>query len=126
MPIETEYDAKAGLRIHTVSGDFSFDELRETLETLYSHPGFDPDADSLWDLRRAKVDFSAKDVRVLAEFVATNWGGGGQSRAVIVASKDFEFGMARMYQAVLEDQTPNPVRVFREIDQAKRWLVEGD
>ena len=44
-----------------------------------------------------------------------------ESRRAIVADKDIDFGMARMY-ATLCDDGPKPIRVFRNMSKARRWL----
>jgi hypothetical protein len=50
MNIETKIDHIAKIRIHTVSGDFDFDEIYHVVEEIYEDPDFDPELNSVWDL----------------------------------------------------------------------------
>ena len=42
-------------------------------------------------------------------------------KIAIVASKDVEFGMARMVE-LLADESPTEIRVFRAVGEAESWL----
>ena len=124
MAIKTRIDPDTGLRRHEVQGKFMLADIRQTLEAIYSRPGFRPDANVLWDLRDGTPDFSTDDVRQLAEFVAENWGPRGRSKAAFVVSSDYQFGMSRMYEMLLKSQSRNALMVFRDIDDAERWLAD--
>ena len=124
MAIKTHIDPDTGLRRHEVQGKFTLVDIRQTLEAIYSHPDFRPDANVLWDLRDGTPDMSADDVRQLADFVAQNWGPGGKSKAAFVVSSDYQFGMSRMYEMLLKSQSRNALMVFRDIDDAERWLAD--
>jgi len=43
----------------------------------------------------------------------------------IVASRDLEYGISRMYQ-VYVDGLPVEVKVFRNIEPARNWVGESD
>jgi hypothetical protein len=43
-------------------------------------------------------------------------------RLAIVASQDIVYGMARMYQSLTEQTVAN-VRIFRDIEEARAWLI---
>jgi hypothetical protein len=124
MAIKTRIDPDTGLRRHEVQGKFMLADIRQTLEAIYSRPDFRPDANVLWDIRDGTPDFSTDDVRQLAEFVAENWGPGGRSKAAFVVSSDYQFGMSRMYEMLLKSQSRNALMVFRDIDDAERWLAD--
>ncbi len=124
MAIKTRIDPDTGLRRHEVQGKFMLADIRQTLEAIYSRPDFRPDANVLWDLRDGTPDFSTDDVRQLAVFVAENWGPGGRSKAAFVVSSDYQFGMSRMYEMLLKSQSRNALVVFRDIDDAERWLAD--
>jgi hypothetical protein len=126
MAIKTHIEPDTGLRRHKVQGKFMLVDIRQTLEAIYSRPDFRPDANVLWDLREATPDLSAEDVRQLADFVAKNWGPEGKSKAAFVVSSDYQFGMSRMYEMLLKSQSRNALMVFRDIDDAERWLADDD
>jgi len=63
------------LRTHQMAGNVTLPAFRGILQGLYASKQFDPDMNSLWDLRLA--DFSGlmpEDVRELMHVVVSNWG----------------------------------------------------
>lgn len=85
----------------------------------------DPDVlagrDELVDLRAVDgARMSSAGLRQLAGvFEAHEKGEPG--RVAIVASSDLAFGLSRMYQA-FRSQSMSEIRVFRDLDEACRWL----
>jgi hypothetical protein len=126
MPINTYIDANTGYRTHTVTGEISRDDVQRTLQETYSHPDFRQGASALWDFVKATGEFPTEDVRHLADFVGRLVGDEGKGKAAIVVASDFEIGMAKMYETILSGQSSKSVMVFKDIDEAKRWLDEGD
>jgi hypothetical protein len=109
-----------------VTGEISMDQVRNTLEDVYAHPDFRPEAGAVWDLVAATGDIPTEDVRHLADFVGKLVGEKAPGKVAIVVAHDFEFGMARMYETILGSQSSKPIMVFRDMDEAKRWLDEVD
>ena len=50
MELETKINKEYKYRIHTLSGEFDFDALFESLVGVYDDPNFDPDLNSVWNL----------------------------------------------------------------------------
>jgi hypothetical protein len=125
MAIETRIDRSADIRIHTASGELTFDELRATLQALYSSPDFRPEQHVLWDLREAVLTrFSLAEVRDIADLVAEHRGTADPARAALVVSRDVDYGMARMFEQVLAGGSETNVRVFRDLQEAMAWITE--
>lgn len=123
MEFDTRIDKSANLRIHKVSGTVTVADLVAKLKELYSSPTFEPDMNVLWDLRDARIE-SAKSPEIddLSLFVAGHWATSGKSKAALVVSGDFEYGLSRMYEVFLESKSPNDVMVFRNIEKAMAWV----
>jgi len=119
MAVSTHVDRKAKLRKHTVSGSLTLPVLQGILRDVYAHPDYDPTLNVLWDLRDAVVEFSSEDVRQLTDAVGSYWQG---ARAAIVATNEFAFGMARMYEMVMSEKSSGDVMVFRSLAEAEQWL----
>jgi hypothetical protein len=88
-------------------------------EMLRNDPAFDPEFAQLIDMRDADgSEVSAAGVQALANrpplFKPS-------SRRAIVVPTDLGFGMARMFELLREGKS-GEVRVFRDLDEAKRWL----
>lgn len=126
MPVETHIETDTGFRTHTVTGNVSLNEVYETVEDVYKLPDFNPGAPALWDLRGASIELPTEDVRHLADFIGKLVGEGAGGKVAIVVSEDFEVGLARMYETILSSQSCKPMKVFRDLAEAKRWLDEVD
>jgi len=123
MTITTHIDKEANLRHHKVTGPLTKDELIEKLKEVYSEPDFDPDMNTLWDLREADLSsFFSPDIQEVRDFVSEHWGTGGKSRSALVVSRDLNYGLSRMYEAFLKGKTSSEVAVFRDYDDAVKWI----
>jgi hypothetical protein len=126
MQITTQIDPDTGFRVHTVTGDLKLDDVRTALEDTYAHPDFRPEAGAVWDLVAATGDISTEEVRHLADFVGKLVGEGASGKVALVVAHDFEFGMARMYESILGGQSSKRFMVFRDMEEATRWVDEDD
>jgi hypothetical protein len=78
----------------------------------------------MWDLRDADLTaFSTDDIKSVSGLVKQNWGTSSSSRAALVVSRDVDFGLARMYEQLLDNGSTGDVTVFRDYDEAIAWLT---
>ena len=122
MPIRMIIDRAAGLIRTTASGRVSGDDLVTYYHRLRAHPDFRSTLNEIFDLSEvtdAAVD--AGDVRRLSEVTEEFTRRGVTVRIAIVAPRDLEFGLARMYE-MLQSQSLNDVRVFRTRADAESWI----
>ena len=121
--METKIDAETGLRTHVLTGGVSQEEVEDALREVYSRPDFVPDADTLCDLREADLgQLSHTIIKSIASYVAKNRGAESGARTAIVVGRDLTFGLARMYEQMLEASSDVSVMVFRDMDEAMAWL----
>ena len=86
---------------------------------ILAHPDFDPDFDELVDHSRSNgMAVPAEAVRELATKPPIYH---PSSRRALVAPSAAGFGMGRMYELLREGKAGD-IRVFREADEAMRWL----
>jgi hypothetical protein len=122
MGIDTKIDEDAGLRIHTVSGELTFEMLSAMLEATYADPQFRPEHNVLWEVRGAALtNFSSTEVRNISELVQGQWRG---AKAALVVGSDADYGMARMYEMHLASGSSGEVRVFRDLEEAHAWVTK--
>ena len=69
-------------------------------------------------------DLSTEEVRVLVLLVGSKWNTSSQVRSALVVTRELEYGLARMYEMQLSAMSDNEIRVFKELDEAKKWVVE--
>ncbi len=126
MTFETTIDEANQIRITTITGKITIDEIISKLKEIYGDAGLYDLPRSLWDAREAEIsDISTSQIKNLADFVSGNWGMEGNKKTALVAVKDFLFGLARMYEKSIEFKTPSIVRVFHDYDEALTWLKES-
>lgn len=121
MPISLDWDPER--RIWTFAAtSFSLEEVADLVDKhdFYGAKRF------LWDLRDLHTaPRSGEDVRRGAGLLSSSralWEG---SRAAIVVSRDLDFGIARMFQALSEGLGVE-YQVFRDVAAATGWLSVGD
>ena len=126
MEISTEINKKKNIRSHIVIGAVHISELTEYLKVIYNTPDLDTEMNVFWDLRKADFSsISSEEVRSFMGFVSKQWGTGGKSKAALVVSSDFEFGMSRMYQIMMDGATSSDIAIFRNVDEANEWIEAG-
>ena len=121
MAIAISIDRKGDSTVFNASGEVSFDEVKATIEKFYEEG---PTAKVLFDFNPASFEgFSADGVAKLAlsrERFRTQRIDG---KTALVASRDAAYGMLRMFEALNDSiDLPFEVRVFRELDEARKWL----
>lgn len=108
-PVRFSYDAEAAIRTATYTGTIDDASLVQAYRELVTQPGFDPLAHDLADLRLMAGDPARPRPDVVAGLA-------------IVAATPVAFGLARMYELLTQDRLPKDTRVFRDFDEATRWL----
>ena len=123
MEISTEINKEKNMRCHIVRGVVDISELTNCLKEIYNSSDLDPDMNVFWDLQKADFScISSENVRSFMEYVVKQWGTGGKSKAALVVSDNFGYGMSRMYQMMMEGATSSEVAVFKDINKAKEWI----
>jgi hypothetical protein len=113
------------LTTFTISGEVTFSEIVEVVESLKNNP---PELKVIWDFSHAQPNdsFKAVDMEKIATLVKTNLGLRSGGRTAYIAKSDTVYGIIRMYKAYLEYQEiAHEVRVFRQLDEAHQWIA-GD
>jgi hypothetical protein len=118
MPLKSIVIEESRLVVTRAAGVLKLRDLEENRAALLADPAFDPTYDHLFDLRGVgSIVFPTEDVERATSVRAFS----EASRRAVVAPEDLSFGLARMYGAHRGDLS-ELVRVFRDLDQALRWL----
>ena len=116
MPLSYKIDA--GIVYTTVTGKIEVQEQIDFMREMVSDPALPSPLLILRDTRE-QTGYIRGSHRELTSFAASLPIG---AKAAIVASEEVIFGTSRMFQARV-DETHN-VRVFRDIDEAREWLLQ--
>jgi len=124
MRIETTTISEKKIRIHTLSGEFDFDMLFQTLVDVYTRPQFDPVISSIWDF--SKVDnlqkISMEQLEKIVAYVAWKRSRLGKTKTGIVVSGDIDLGLAKMYEREMETTNMVEISIFSKVEEALDWL----
>ena len=77
----------------------------------------------IWDLSQIDLDLTGEQLEYLSECARSAFK--QPSKIAIVASKDLEFGLFRVYEVYRQDEQ-STVRVFRKEADARYWLSEDN
>ncbi len=118
MPVEYEIDKRHGIVYTRASGELSDEEAFAHQRRLKKDPDFDPTARQLLDFSSVThFRISPEAIRTLAS--KDPWTAG--ARRAFVAPQDLSFGMARMHQVWMADDSKS-ISVFRNLSEARQWL----
>ena len=118
MPVQHFVDAGNRLVITKCSGEVSREEVMASMEKLRSEPDFRSDFHQLADLSGvSKLNLGFNDMEAIHRLCDpfSNQG----KRAVIAPGRGAVFGLARMYQSLVDHEN---FQVFQTIHEAIVWL----
>ena len=122
MPLEYDVETETGLVVVHASGEIPPEEYFGLWATFIEDDRIQNAPRILADFREIELSRSGADIRRVAlgskRFHAFMLGG---SQAV-VATQEASFGMARMYEALLEG-TGFEIEVFRDLEEARAWIL---
>lgn len=122
MQVERTIDPATRIVILKVIGKLGDAEL-SSLSSEVELPDVTPEFSLLIDLREAEGrEVTGAGVRALAKQPLVL---SPTSRRAVVVPSILGFGMARMYE-LLAEQRGGGTRVFRDYDEALRWVQTGD
>ena len=126
MIVNTFVDKKSSVIIHSVTGEITFEEIKSSYETVLSHPDFQEDMCTIWDIRDADAaKFDSQDVIRLARYFETQLKNRAKFKVAVIVSRDLEYGLSRMYQVASAD-LPAKIGIFINLEDAKKWLTGSD
>jgi hypothetical protein len=118
LPTSYVIDAKHRVVRSRAWGVFSAAEFGEHRQAVAADPAFDPTYSQLGDLREVER-FDIETATLRREAMETIFA--PTARRALVASSDVGYGLSRLYGTNAE-LAPQNVRVFRELEEAERWL----
>jgi len=125
MPYAIEIDTTARLVAIKVYGTFTAEDLMRADDEMREHDNFDGEFYELLDFRAANTgDIGPDDLR---DFMSRPVAFSPESRRAFVMANSFvALGLGRMFK-LLRDNAAGKIRVFTEMDEARRWLkLSGD
>jgi len=120
MPAFFEIEKDHRLVITSASGVVTMAEALAHNQKLRKDPDFDPSFSQLIDLSNVtKIELNREDILTLAQDPILS----DNSRRAILATGDLTFGLARMFEMFRESKGKETIRVFRNRDEARAWVL---
>ena len=121
MPYSLTFALDHEVIIGTGTGTLGFLEALEGAVSVWERRDWKGKS-IVWDFRKARLEMTGDSVREFAEFVTNHQPLARPPRVGLVVSTEFDFGMARMFEAFREDFATE-VRVFRSYEDAVAWAA---
>jgi hypothetical protein len=126
MKVNTVVDKKAEAIIHTVTGEITYEGIKSSYESARSLPDFQENMNSIWDIRDADASkFDSQDVIKTARYFETQTKNRTEYKTAVIVSRDLEHGVSKIYQVAAAD-LPAKIRVFNNLEEAKKWITGSD
>ena len=121
MPVTYRFDAN--IVVLEMVGEYSMDEVRQTILNSISDPKFPANTCLLIDLSESQSIYkrSTEEVKAMAQYIAS-LGERFNNRIALVAHSDLPYGLMRMSSVGSEERGVKSA-VFRTVAEARKWLV---
>ena len=123
MPFFYKIDKERKLVMSTAAGELTKTDVLLLQDQLRGDPDFDPNFSQLSDLTNVTgMHITGAEMKDLAETTAFS----PTARRAVIAGNDLAFGLARVFEQVLEKKGDQGIRVFRKLEDALDWIVNKD
>jgi hypothetical protein len=123
-PIDYTIHTSSRVVAITSHEDPSIEEWIAVLEAVLADPKFEPGFVFLSDRRAVTAPASTSFIEQAAAYLSERPAVFGGSRWAILVDTPGSYGMARMGQAIVNDQSSLEVRIFRDPADALMWLTD--
>ena len=124
MKVQTEVYAREKYRVHNLSGEFSFEFIKNNLVSVYRDPEFNSEFNSIWNLSQVNnlQKITPDQIEWIVSFVKNQRSLYGKIKTALVVAEKLHFGIARIYEMSLQEDNNNEVMVFKDIEKALSWI----
>jgi len=122
MPVDFKIDTERRLVVATVFDEISDTDIIETLNSSVSDPDFEPGFNVLSDHTRITRPITTEQVKLMVGHMESLSDHLAGARWAIVTNSPASYGMMRML-SVFAERVPIELQVFRDADEANRWLA---
>jgi hypothetical protein len=113
----------AGIFVCTPSGDAEVDATADLLDAMSSHEKWKPGTPFVHDISMLKTgSLTVNDIKRIADLAAERRALFGAGKIAVAASRDPEYGLARMLSVYISESIDSEFKVFRSRNEALAWL----
>ncbi|MEX0941517.1 MAG: hypothetical protein WD002_03125 [Pseudomonadales bacterium] len=107
-----------------LEGAIAVRHIIEVSDAELSHPDFTDGMDTIWDMRQADLRAVTPDAMLEILRRVKPRHSRLAKRAAFLVDSDLQFGIIRMWQVYGQD-VPQDREIFRDSDDALKWLIES-
>jgi hypothetical protein len=107
-----------------VSGKASVEGYGNAAKAIISSPGWEPGMNLLVNYSDLDLSYvTGDDVKMFAQALYPYKERLGNGSWACVNTKPFDFGLGRMWEVFMQEYSNLDVRIFYNLEDAKRWLL---
>ena len=121
--MDLKIDEDKNLAYIKLSGQLNRKIILDAFDLTVSDKRYKSGMGRLWDFRDADLSsLESETVIEMAQYSKRFPPGINDVKVAFVASRDFEYGLSRMFEMSSESKTP--IMVFRTMEEAEKWMVK--
>ena len=123
MEFELKIHKKPIYAVVTARGVARPQDFGRITEELVMHEDYFTGIGFLHDYRDVDMaDLTTPEVRMISNMVASHREALGRGKWAILVNRDLEFGMARMWNALVQDKVDLVINIFKDESKARNWI----
>lgn len=128
MPANYVFYPKHNIVVLSFSGAYKAVEALGIVDRYLQDPKFRPNYELIIDFSDANdSEVAYQEMQMVVDSISPKLQHMDRNLCVIIATTDLFYGVARMYQTLINDQLPYPIEVVRSARSAlSRFNIEGD
>ena len=121
--MDLRVDEERNIAYIKLSGILSKKTILNAFDLAVSDKKYKNGMGRLWDFRDADLSsLESETVMEMAQYSTRYSPGINDVKVAFVTSRDFEYGLSRMFE--MSSRSKTPIRVFRTMDEAEKWMME--
>lgn len=121
--MDLQIDEEKNIACIKLSGQLDKKSILDAFDSAVSDKRYKSGMGRLWDFRDA--DLSSLETSTVVEMTkySTRFPPGiNDVKVAFVTSRDFEYGLSRMFE--MSSSSKTPIGVFRTMEEAELWMME--
>ena len=116
-------DTEKNIAYIKLSGQLRQKEILSAFDLAVADNRYREGMGRLWDFRDADLSsLKSETVFEMAQYSLNFPSGINDVKVAFLVSRDFEYGLSRMFE--LSSNSKTPINVFRTMDEAEKWMME--
>ena len=121
--MDLQIDEEKNIAYIKLSGRLNRKIILDAFDLTVSDKKYKNGMGRLWDFRDADLSsLESETVIEMAQYSTRFPPGINDVKVAFVVSRDFEYGLSRMFE--MSSKSKTPIRVFRAMGEGEKWMVE--